>query len=251
MNSRAEATQELCLRGVRWHLAPAAAGRLPAWLNEHFPSVLDSKAALLKADKGSRVATAAGLVIKESTARKRRSAYRFGFRRSGSRRAFRLGTALLALGLPTPRPLAWGTVRRLGLRLKDYLVTEYVADCRALKDKLDACRNDPVKRRRLMEQLGNLVALFHANGYSNRDMKDTNILVTEKDGPALWVVDLDGVRRPPLITRRRAARDFRPIAHSLSRHGMGTEEDLAGLLAGYSKTAPPRLVFDRFPDPSR
>jgi len=234
--------------GVNWRLGSDDAVRVRAWLSAHFPAALEKPENLLKDDRGSRVATVDGLVLKESTARKGRSVVRFGLRRSGSRRAFRLGRRLAECGVSTPLPLAWATVRRFGLRLKDYLVTEHVESHVSLKDKLDKCRENADERRRLMELLGRLLASFHVNGFSNRDMKDTNILVVESANPRLWAVDLDGVRRLRWITRRRAMRDFWPIVRSLKAHGYGDIGDQAGLLGGYGAVVPSRLRLDNFPE---
>jgi tRNA A-37 threonylcarbamoyl transferase component Bud32 len=247
MTSRERDITQLRLAGATWRLRRDDLARTTAWLQAHFPEILERNENLLKDDTGSRVAAAEGLVVKESTARRGRSALRFGLRRSGARHAFRLGGELNALGISTPRPVAWATVRRLGLRVKDYFVAERVESCSPLKDTLDACRENAAARSQMLDLLGRLLASFHVNGVSNRDMKDTNILVNESGGTRLWVVDLDGARKKRFVTRRRAMRDFWPIIRSLKTHGLGGEADRADLLRGYNAVVPERLRFKGFP----
>jgi tRNA A-37 threonylcarbamoyl transferase component Bud32 len=248
MTHEDDPVETLRFSGLTWHVCGGDTARMESWLSAHFPAVLDNRENLLKDDKGSRVAAVEGLVVKESTARKGRSALRFGLRRSGSCRAFRLGRQLAECGVSTPLPVAWATVRRFGLRVKDYLVTEKVESHVSLADKLETCRENSDERRRLMELLGRLLASFHVNGFSNRDLKDTNMLVTGSDSPRLWTVDLDGVRKMRWITRRRARRDFWPIVRSLKRHGYGDGTDQAGLLRGYGAVVPLRLRLYQSPE---
>ena len=82
------------------------------------------------------VVAAGGLVLKQVAPRGIAGALRFGLQRSASRQVYRFGRELRVLGIPTPRPLAWATVRRLGLRARDYLLTEEVGDARALTQRL-------------------------------------------------------------------------------------------------------------------
>ncbi len=242
--------QILEIGAIRWHVAGEQAGRLEKWLSAHFPGILTESENVLKKDKGSRVASAAGLVLKESTARKGRSMLRFGLRRSGARRAFTIGNELNAHGVPTPRPVAWATVRRFGLRERDYLVTEKVENACLLTEKLKTAGGDKTEREWIVRMLGRLLALFHCSGFSNRDMKDTNILVTENGGLKLWVVDLDGVRQKGMVTRTRAFRDFWPIVRSLAMYGWGDDCDKAAMLAAYNGAVPERLQLNRLPDRS-
>ena len=231
---------------VTWHASAASFPRAEAWLQRHFLSIFDRVDSLLKKDTGSRVAAADGFVIKESTARRGRSGVRFGMRRSGSLRAFRLGVELTRLGVRTPRPVAWATVRRLGIRMRDFLITEHVCAASSLSARFEECRRHAENRKRLMEALGHLLASFHVQGYSNRDLKDTNVLAGGDDGRELWAVDLDGVRRIR-ITRRRAIKDLWPIVRSLKMHGMGDANDKQNILNGYNSLSTLGLRMEELP----
>ena len=97
-----------------------------------------------------------------------------------------------------------------------------------------------------MEALGYLLASFHVQGYSNRDLKDTNVLAGGDDGRELWAVDLDGVRRIR-ITRRRAIKDLWPIVRSLKMHGMGDANDKQNILNGYNSLSTLGLRMEELP----
>jgi len=235
--------------GVAWHVPSDQVGRLKTWLDTHFPSVLERDGAVLKRDAGRRVAAADGLVIKETTPRRARSSLRFGVRPSAARSAFSMGAELVTLGVSMPRPVAWATVRRCGLRLSDYLVTELIPDSYPLTRILQAAREHEDRKDAVIDGLAGLMASFHRNGFSNRDMKDGNILVTEQDGMRLWTVDLDGVRRIDSLTTRGVLRDFRSIVRSLGLYGWAETSDRARLAAAYNESVPEALRLDGLPGP--
>jgi hypothetical protein len=238
--------KELRFQGLVWHVAASHLVAFGKWLSVYFPGVFEKPDCLMKSDVGTRVAAAAGLVIKESTPRRGRAGPRFSFRRSASRRAFELATSLLRGGVRTPHPVAWITVRRMGLRIKDYLVTEQIVPSSSLRSAMELCRDVPADRRRLMVALGRLLASFHVAGYSNRDLKDTNILVAGADPMELWAVDMDGVRKA-LISRRRAVKDLWPIVRSLKMYGLGNAADKAAILEGYNAAGKLVLKLEDLP----
>ncbi|MFC1497591.1 lipopolysaccharide kinase InaA family protein [Verrucomicrobiota bacterium] len=238
--------QEILANGIKWHVSDNHFEFTAKWLSAHFPIILKDNKCLLKEDKGSRVAVADGLVIKESTARKGRSVFRFGLRRSGAYRAFRMGNELADFGLNTPRPVAWATIRCLGLRIKEYLITEEIADSHLLTETLKS-KNEEKEHAEIISKWGRLLAAFHVNGFSNRDMKDTNILVTRNEGLKLWAVDLDGVRRRKKLKKRRIERDFWPIVRSLRMYGWIDDSDMSALLAGYNELASENLRLSSLP----
>jgi tRNA A-37 threonylcarbamoyl transferase component Bud32 len=168
-------------------------------------------------------------------------------RRSGSRRAFLVGRALVDADVPVPRPVAWATVRRFGLRVADYLISEEIGGAGPLRRELEASRQDVARRREILQLLGGLAAGFHVNGFSHRDLKDTNVLVTDDGRVRLWAVDYDGVRRARWLTRRRVRKDFRPTLHSLRSHGWGDGADRAALCAAHDVLVPPRLRIGSLP----
>ena len=126
--------------------------------------------------------------------------------RSRARWSWRNGWRLIESGVPTPRPVAMVEDRVGPLRLKSYLLTEFV-EGRPLRDVMsEAGATEAVEPLvgqflRIWEQLGGLRA-------SHGDMKDTNFIVDPTG--QLWLVDLDGMRfhaPGPLFDRARR-RDF-------------------------------------------
>lgn len=196
---------------------------------------------------GSRVAICDGLVLKKSMAREGRSSLRFALRRSRSRRVCLLVRELAQKGVATPRTLAWATVRRHGLRTEDYLLSEELMGCRRLTEYLEG--ECPVaEQRELLGRVGALLASFHVAGASNRDMKDCNVLITREPTLKAWAVDFDGVRVPPHLTRRRAARDFRSVVRFMKSSNWWTEANRSALQQGYNALVPRRLRRDTLPE---
>ena len=241
------AINEIRLRGIVWHVLPAYTVTLEQWLSTHYSDIFCQETALLKKDKGSRVAVASGLVLKERTARKGRSGGRFGFRRSASRRMYAMGRDLVRNAVRTPRPVAWATVRKFGLRVRDYFMTEEIPHAVHLKDLLvNLTDADPAERARVIRQWGALMGSFHAAGFSNRDLKDENVLVTGAEHTVFWAVDLDGVRRMK-VSVRRAVKDLWPVIRSLKMYHLGDMADKSSLLAGYNETARLTLRMEMLP----
>jgi len=239
-------TTQIKSGGLTWNVPEEDAKRVGDWLRAHFPAILDNEICLLKKDRGRRVALAAGLVLKESTRPYGRSPLRFGFRPSASRRGFLVANRLIAGGVLMPRTVAWAVERRRGMRVREYLVTEQLAGCRSLTTILKAAADNAVLRKPVVEGMGELLAGFHRNGYSNRDLKDGNVLVEESEFLRLWAVDMDGVRR----MRYRVGglrRDFRAILRSLGLYGWAEEDDRVILLEAYNSNVPRRLRLRRLP----
>jgi tRNA A-37 threonylcarbamoyl transferase component Bud32 len=115
---------------------------------------------------------------------------RHSLKGSRAQRAWRNGHHLLALGLSTPRPLAFINEYRGLLLWQSYLVTEYM-EGRTLHAVL---RDEGVPKDhkdRLVDQILGLIEQLQSHGISHGDMKHTNILC-DRDRVAL--TDLDGMR---------------------------------------------------------
>ncbi len=230
--------------GVVWRVAPDALAEFRDWLARRDTAAPER---LLKAYPGCRVIARGGVVFKTKAAGPGLAGWRFGLRPSRSRRTFALGRALSARGIPTPAPLAWATRRVLGLRRADYGATREVADAAPLTDWLARRPADPAACARVMASYGRLMAGFHQAGYSNRDLKHENVLCPRAAPWDLWVIDLDGVRRRPWITRRRAARDLRRIGLSLRAAGALDSASVAAFFEAYKALVPARLRRRDFP----
>jgi len=98
-----------------------------------------------------------------------------------------------------------------------------------------------------MEAYGKLMADFHCHGYSNRDLKHENVMCSKETPWLLQVVDLDGVHKKTLITRRRAGKDLFRIGDSLASLGWNHADEIAAFFKAYNAKVPPRLRFRSFP----
>ena len=125
-------------------------------------------------------------------------------RPSPALRAWKNGHALLARGLPTPRPMVFLQRRRLGLSTVGYLLFERIDDARHLHDAVAAA--DSAGLRRIVEQLAGWIRLMHKRGISHRDLKAANILITAEGG--CQFLDLVGVRIHRRVDRRTRVRDL-------------------------------------------
>ena len=139
------------------------------------------------------------------------------FRPTRTERAFHHGLGLERAGVRTPRVLAAGVERCLRWPVRAYLLTEFVPDAVTLDHYLAQHRSLP---RELVLRLADLLARLHAQGFSHRDLKASNILFDRELQPHL--IDLDGVRycgspddRQALANLARLAREFVPYPSEL------------------------------------
>ncbi len=248
-NAPLQGAQDVLVMGsIVWHFSRESEVRLRQWLVEELVNVFENSAGIIKNEPGRRVAVANGLVIKERTAQDGiLQILKFGLRRSGSYQAFKLARQLIACSILTPQPVAWATVRCSGLRVRDFIITEELKNSVSLPEKLTAVVNDHKEKGRLIDLLGQLLAAFHVNGFSNRDLKGGNVLVTEDGEMKLWIVDMDGVCRKHVVTRRRAARDFIPVLRELKIHAQPSESDMLRLVDAYNAVVPARLKLSKLP----
>ncbi len=132
-------------------------------------------------------------------------------------RAFRLGHMLLARRVPTALPLAALELRRGPVLRESLLITETV-DAERLDNFLQRHLAPPGAgeadlgpqqqwdlARRVLAEMGRLTRRLHELGFSHRDLKATNMLVrwSPPDDPQIVLIDLDGLRRYPVVTTKR------------------------------------------------
>ena len=141
------------------------------------------------------------VIYKRYNHKKVLSGARHLFRPSPAVRAWIAAGALQVRGLPTPRPIAVMETVRFGLVRHGYFVAERIDGASHLHDHVNehlAPTPEPDQhrhKRRLVRELARLVRRLHQRQLSQRDLKATNILVAGSDDrPALYLVDLDGLR---------------------------------------------------------
>ena len=231
--------------GIVWHVAPHRKEDLQQWLNTHFTGILENPdVENMKTGPGCRVVGAGNVVLKYRTAPSSSARLTFACRASQSRRSFMLAQTLNGLDIPTPEPIAWATIRVAGFRTADILLTDWIKDVTTLSWWLLHACPGPNERTRIIAGVGKLLASFHVNGLSNRDMKSTNILLSH-DTDHLWVVDLDGTKTVRRLTRRRAMRDFRPIQLTLKQYGDCIDSDEDELLSAYNASLPKTMQLSK------
>lgn len=145
---------------------------------------------------------------------------------SPARRAWKGAHRLRLLGFPAPRPLAVLERRAAGL----------VWECVYVSAELPYPRLDAywrkraphwsvAQRRRFIRALATYVRCFHATGLYTGDLRDANLLVAEAD-PQHWrfcLVDLDRIRRPFVVSRRRRFRNLIQLDRTAGRAVRRTE----------------------------
>lgn len=232
--------------GRTWRVDPGCAAEFLA-MEKHSSSLfhfVDGK--VLKSYPGCRVVARDGVVIKEYTAAGGVKGLRFALKRGRARRAFEMGIRLRERGIATPAPVAWAVKRRCGLKQAEDLVVRELAGAGSLTLFLKRRDLEPAVRGKILRAYAELAAAFHCGGFSNRDLKDENVMVEPGNAFRLWAVDLDGVGRPWFVTRRRAERDLRRVGLSLAAHGWAGADDQAIFFEAYNAAVPARLARERF-----
>lgn len=133
-----------------------------------------------------------------------------GANRTRSFAEFRLTRALLARGLPVPKPVAASYVRT-GLQYQAAILLERIADVRSLADRAQVAGTDAP-----WEEAGRLVARFHRAGLDHADLNAHNLLFNaQRQG---WMIDFDrgqlripetGWRESNLARLKRSVRKLR------------------------------------------
>jgi Lipopolysaccharide kinase (Kdo/WaaP) family len=165
--------------------------------------------AILKASGGSRVlscsmavgATSLQVVCKQSSVRSLGERLSTTFRGSRERRNWNRARRLLQAGIATAVPLA--IVERSSPRPEGWLVSMAIAEVVDLERIVSGSlyvspeRSARSVKNGIIAALADLCGELDRAGLRHRDFKASNVLVTDhlgcKDGPVLWLVDLDGI----------------------------------------------------------
>ena len=174
---------------------------------------LESRAQILKPGRTSTVGKADGLVLKRFNFRKIENLVKDLFRPSRARRAFRAAYHLELAGLPTARGIAVANQRTGGLLLRSYLLMEEIAGAIDLGTYL---RTNPEPKLTLARQTGRLIARLHEEGFSHRDLKETNLVIGD-DG-ILYLLDLDGLSFLHDVSEDRCAADLARLADGVVKY---------------------------------
>lgn len=177
------------------------------------------------------------------------------FRRVGALGEWRMAYAMTLRELPVARALAAFERRNLGMTQETWLITEKVeslGNLHVFAERTFGGVLSPEKarlRRRLARRLGRVIRRMHGFGFSQRDLKASNILVSD-DGQGDYhftLVDLEGMRHRTKTSGRLRARDLgRLVADFVDSPAVRTTDMMHFLdeyLAGSGCSRAHRRVF--------
>ena len=190
---------------------------------------LNSRAQIIKPGRSSTVGKADGLVLKRFNFRKMESLIKDLFRPSRAYRAFQSAHHLELLKIATARPIAaaehgWGFLRR------SYLLTEEIHGGIDLGAFLRAGRQPGPA---LIQQAARLIAKLHDEGFSHRDLKESNLIIGSDD--RVYVIDLDGLKYVKKLSNHRSAADLERLLRGVNRHPVVTRRHRVLFLFGYCR----------------
>ena len=220
--------------------------------------------AALRLDDGPQA-----VAYKRTRAKNRAKAFLNLFRSSRAMRGWRLGHALLARGIATPRPIVVcepGLANRLSIsqawqERAAYLATQWVDGAENLHLWAWALSERPPHARMKLAaecalSLGRLVGRMHARQISHGDLKGSNVLVVDRrttdkaempdtpempDAPEMLdtlLIDLDGVRIHKRLLRKRRVADLMRLATSVAGHPWVNNSLRRRFLAAYAAEFP-------------
>jgi tRNA A-37 threonylcarbamoyl transferase component Bud32 len=202
------------------------------------PDAFIERALALKRGRSSTVAVAQGLVLKRYNFKKPLNLLKDLFRGSRGRRGFRKAHHLELCGLASPPVVATADHRVLGFPVRSYVLMAEVPDA------IDAGQwnGDP---REASRRLGRLLAQLHNEGFTHRDLKETNILFDKEGRPHL--IDLDGLEFVFDVSTEDAAANLKRLAAGLSAAGKLNFATLRSFLLSYcrQRRLRPRALFPR------
>jgi len=172
----------------------------------------------------------------------------------GFRRRLARALKLLAIGVNTALPLA--TIERRRPRREAWLVTACIPDpvdldhvALQLLPRLERQRVRSVKDA-ITSAIVELLVRLQRNNFTHRDLKASNILLTNWDGlrgyVVVWLVDLDGLQLLPRVGATRRWQSVIRLAASLLSYSSITRSDYGRFLKTYmERIGSPRKEWKR------
>ena len=139
---------------------------------------------------------------------------------SPAARAWIAAATLTQAGFGVAPALAAVEYRQRGMLERCFFVTARVDDAVPADQFWWGLRGaSTAARRRFAEALGQLFARLHAAGVYHNDLKDANLLVRRAaDGTlAFYLLDLERVRRPYVLSMRRRVKNLAQLHRTLGR----------------------------------
>jgi len=164
----------------------------------------------------------AGIFIKRYNYQSALYALKYLVRTSRGKRTWKAAHALLARGVPTPEPVAYGERRRARMLRESFFVTRALAHAiplSALFPEAGPGARDryPVDKADIIRRTALLVRMMHERGIWHRDLKAGNILAEPMPGSGmqLYLTDLDGIRVKNTVRPAGRIRDLARLHRSL------------------------------------
>lgn len=153
------------------------------------------------------------------------------FRTAASVRAFRNALALELAGLPTPRALAGGVLRKLRMPRAGYLLTEEVPNAIPLARLVS--QPEPIAPR-IIQTVALAIAGLHQTGFVHGDLTINNVLLDGGGKP--WFIDLERMRklRGP-VGWRQVIEDFHRFARHFDKFSPAGQRAALRLLQHYCR----------------
>lgn len=219
-----------------WHVRTAAVTPDIEAILRDPDGFLHTTARAMKRGRSSSVGAAGGLVLKRYNFKKPLNLLKDLFRGSRARRGFRKAHHLELAGVATPRVLAAADHRVAGLPSRSYLLMEEIPGAQ------DAGQwtGQPHAAARA---LGELLARLHHEGFTHRDLKETNVLFDASGTPHL--IDLDGLEFVSEVSATEAAANLQRLARGLAAAGKFTRSNILVFLLAYCRRrgVRPRPLF--------
>ncbi|HMJ90853.1 MAG TPA: lipopolysaccharide kinase InaA family protein [Candidatus Acidoferrum sp.] len=223
---------------LRWHvrlntLTPAIEKLLRS------PDKFFASAKVLKAGRSSTVGAANGIVLKRFNFRRWMRPLKDVFRESRARAAFRKAYHLELCGIPTARVIAAADERIAGFVRRGFVVMEEIPGAK----ELPRLTGDDRQAARLV---GQLIARLHDEGFSHRDLKETNIVFDREVSPRL--IDLEGLRFLREVPDEIAGANLRRLAEGAAACGKLNRRTALAFLFAYCRVRgiyPSRLFPSR------
>jgi tRNA A-37 threonylcarbamoyl transferase component Bud32 len=187
---------------------------------------LATRAQILKPGRSSTVGKADGLVLKRYNFRKFGNLFKDLFRPSKAQRAFRKAYHLELVGVPTARAIATADRRVARILLRSYFLMEEIPGA----SHLGQWRGD---NAHAIQTVAALLAKLHNEGFSHRDLKETN-LIFDRD-QRLYLIDLEGLEYLETVPPDRARADFARLERALAALPQFSEAERIALRERYEK----------------
>lgn len=128
---------------------------------------------------------------------------------------------LSALGVNTPKTIAYGQQWGIFFEKRSFIATEKIPNAESLERKLPDCFNAPPApenlklQRNFIAQLGIFVGKFHKTDYRHRDLYLSHIFYNNKG--EFCLIDLSRAFKPILLVERYRIKDVAQLNYSSPR----------------------------------